>query len=113
MYDEGIYIEFITYRQLNKYGDIYEDTKKYLDDNGFKYHKLIVNSGMKGQVCQKENINLFIDDSPAQVENCLSYGVPAILYETNYNQNSPLKKAKTWQEIYEIVKKVKNGKWYL
>lgn len=113
MYDEGIYIEFITYRQLNKYGDIYEDTKKYLDDNGFKYHKLMVNSGMKGQVCQKENINLFIDDSPAQVENCLSYGVPAILYETNYNQNSPLKKVKTWQEIYEIVKKVKNGKWYL
>lgn len=68
---------------------------------------------MKGQVCQKENINLFIDDSPTQVEDCLYYGVPAILYETNYNQNSPLKKAKTWQEIYEIVKKVKNGKWYL
>ena len=101
LYDEGNYICFITYRQFK---DNYNKTKKWLDKHGFKYHKLITNSGLKGSVCNRENIDLFIDDSLRQVLSASDYGIKSLLIDTIYNRDyQEIKRISNWDQIYEEV----------
>ena len=105
LYDEGYYICFITYRQENDSKDVYDKTYKYLVDNGFKFNKLITNSGLKGKVCVDEDINLFIDNSLNQIEDVNKRGIETIMFATKYNKDYKGKKMSSWKEIYKEIRR--------
>lgn len=103
LYDEGYEIYFITYR---KFENAYDVTKKYLDDNNIKYHKLIVNSGDKGKICSDEHINIFIDDSISHLDSALKHNknINLLLVDMPYNRNNNIyKRVSNWNEIYNII----------
>ena len=103
LYDEGYEIYFITYR---KFKNAYRVTKKYLDDNNFKYHKLIVNSGDKGKICSDEHIDIFIDDSISHLDSAYKYNknIKLLLVDMPYNKNNNIyKRVFNWDDIYNII----------
>lgn len=110
LYDEGFEIYFITNR-TNKYPKVLENTKKWLNQKGYKYNKLFMRCNDKGELCKDLGVDLFIDNTYEHIESALSYGVDAILFETVYNKDvDEVKRMKDWKEIYKYVKEVYNGK---
>lgn len=107
LYDEGHKIIFITRR--NKKGSSKGCTKKWLKQNGFKFHKLILDAVDKGEICAKQKIDLFIDDSAVHIYEALEYNIDTFLIDTPRNKKEKnLPRIKGWKEIYEYVnKKVK------
>ena len=106
LYELGHKVYFITARGID-HTDPYKTSKDYLDKHGIKYEKILVGSLDKAQVCEKEHIDLFIDDS---VKHCLAVsklGIDVLLFEAYYNKYcTDVKHVKSWQEIYEYVKAV-------
>ena len=105
LYDDGNYICFITYRQDNDSKETYEDTYQYLKKYGFKFNKLITNSGMKGQVCVNEEIDIFIDNSISQIDDVNKRGIETIMFLTPYNKSYKGKKLGSWKDIYNEIRK--------
>ena len=110
MYDEGFEIYFITYR-TNKYPKVLENTKKWLNDNGYKYNKLFMRCEDKGELCKELGVDVFIDNTYEHIDSALSYGIDAILFDTVCNQDiDGIKRMKDWNDIYNYIKEVYNGK---
>lgn len=105
LYDEGNEIYFITYRKDKYITDPYLLSKNWLDKQGFKYHKLIANSGDKGIVCYNNKIDLFIDDSVIHCADVSAYNIKSLLFTTMYNKdNNEFKRVNNWKEIYNLIK---------
>lgn len=99
-------IVFITARSTLGKDFSYKICSDYLKNNGIYYDKLIVNSTNKYDVCKRENISIFIDNS---IKNCLMVSklpnTKVLLYENKYNEDCPyFKHVKNWIEIYNILK---------
>ena len=96
-----------------KYGQMQDMTKKWLDKNNIKYDKIIFSSdNEKVNECIKNNIDIMIEDSP---KNILSIALkkPVIKYECIYNQNITgpnIITAYSWYQIYDIIEKIKGEK---
>ena len=67
LHNEGHKIYIITARDSEFHEDPYKLSKDWLDKNNIYYDELIVNARNKLEVCQRKNIDLFIDD---QLANC-------------------------------------------
>ena len=105
IHDMGVNITFITYRQSRNGMSSYDESKKWLDRYGFCYDKLISDSGDKGIVCERENIDLFIDDSVSQISDCNKHHIKTLLYNTIYNKYAKnYNRVSSWEEIYNIVR---------
>ena len=59
LYDEGNEIYFITYRS-GKDKRVYEMTRDWLSNKGFKYNKLFMDGSNKGMICKNNQVDLFI-----------------------------------------------------
>ena len=104
LYDEGCTIIFITARGKG-HTNPYKQTKDYLDRHGIKYHKIIVNATNKAEVCQKEKIDLFIDDSVRNCKIVSELGIETILFERYYNKDDQdFHHVKSWDETYNYIK---------
>ena len=104
LYDEGHHIFFITARGRG-HTDPYKDSKEYLDKHKIKYDKIIVDSGDKSKVCQREHIDLFIDDSAKHCKAVSKLGIDVLMFDAYYNQEyHEFKHVKSWDEIYEYIK---------
>ena len=104
LYDLGHSVTFITARSKD-HTDPYEASKKYLDKHHIKYDKLIVRADKKDEVCLKEKIDLFIDDSIKHCQSVTNTGIEVIMFETAYNKDiKDIKHLKSWEEIYEYIK---------
>lgn len=105
LYDEGNEIYFITFRKPKYVKDPYKTTKEYLDNNGIKYNKLIVDSGSKNDECVKYKIDLFIDDSAKHCTDVMNEGVDTILFTNGYNKGEKgFNRKNNWSEIYNYIK---------
>ena len=106
LYEEGNEIYFITRRK-----DCFKGrhlTKKWLKKYGFKYHKLLLGSVKKGEICAENNINYFIDNEENNVIEATSKGVDSILKGTIYNKNEKaLNRIEDWEDIYNYINGVK------
>lgn len=49
------------------FDEIEKINKKWLEENQIPYNKLIISADDKSKVCQKENIDIFIDDKYNQL----------------------------------------------
>ena len=110
LFDEGNEIYFITYRS-GKDKIVYEMTRDWLSNKGFKYNKLFMDGSNKGMICKNNQIDLFIDNSYEHIESANMYGIPSILFNTIYNKDIPdVNRKYNWEEIYNYVKEVSDGK---
>lgn len=100
---EGHEIYIITARDSEFHDDPYKYSKYWLDKNKIYYDKLIVNAREKSSVCEKEKIDLFIDDQP---NNCLSVsniGIHTIMITDKAYNYDKIKQLKDWNEIYNYI----------
>ena len=109
LYYEGNEIYFITYRS-GKNKNVYNMTREWLNNKGFKYHKLFMDGSNKGLICKENQVDLFIDNSYEHIESANMYGIPNILFNTVYNKDIPdVNRKYDWKEIYEYIKEVSDG----
>ena len=98
-------IIFITARSTLGFDDSYKISYEYLKANDIYFDELIVGANNKYDVCKKNNIDIFIDNS---VHNCSGVSkldnVDVLLFENRYNKScDKFKHVKSWDEIYEYV----------
>ena len=104
LYKLGHTIYFITSRG-SSYSNSYDLTKSYLDNHGIKYDKLYTFTKDKSDICVKENIDLFIDDSFKHCKNVKEKGIEVLMFNTYYNkEHTEFKHVHSWNEIYEYIK---------
>ena len=107
LHNEGHKIYIITARDSEFHEDPYKLSKDWLDKNNIYYDELIVNARNKLEVCQRKNIDLFIDD---QLANCtkLSEAGIKVIRITEYNdiQHGDIINKKNWNEIYNYIKEM-------
>lgn len=97
-------IIFITARPDYSFDNAYLFTKKFLDENNIYYDKIIVNGENKKQICAKENIDIFIDDSKNNCESVSELGIKVLMYENYFNEDETrFKKVNNWKEILKEV----------
>lgn len=87
-------------------GLIQKKTKKWLNNHGVKYHKLFMGHIDKREICNENNINLFIDDSLKTCEEIESIGIKTLLMEsrrTKEMDTENISKVKDWLEIREKI----------
>lgn len=105
---DGNKIYIITARDYELHDNPYALSKNWLDKNGIKYDKLIVNARDKSKICKEENIELFIDD---QLANCIKLDEQGIkvIRITNYEEkHGTIVNKKNWYEIYDYINIIKN-----
>lgn len=104
LYMLGHKVFFITARGKET-KDIYNVTKKYLDNYQIKYEKLIIDASDKARFCVEEKIDLFIDDSFKHCDAISKLGIDVLMFETAYNKEyKQFRRVKSWKEIYEYIK---------
>lgn len=104
-------IYFITSRSDFDLINPYELTKSYLDKNGFKYNKLLINSLKKDEVCMQHKIDLFIDDSVKHCTSVSKLGIPVLLINAPYNKKvRKFKRVFNFKEIYYIIERSNYGR---
>ena len=82
----------------------YNDSKKFLDNNDLFFDKLIVDSNNKAEVCQKENISLFIDDKESVCDDLSYHGIDVIKMARIDENTSKYNTFNNWEEILEYIK---------
>ena len=98
-------IIFITARSDEYFDNTYDLCKNYLDKHNIKYNKLIVNAHNKGEICKKESIDIFIDDSLKNCDSISNYGIKVLLYDQKYNElDNKYERVNSWKEIYDKIK---------
>ncbi len=99
---EGIRIRIITHRLFIKHfhQEAVRQTVEWLDSHGFPYWDLCFMKD-KDQV----GADVYIDDSPANIETLRSFGHKAIVYRNTTNQHLPKPYANNWEEVEKIVRK--------
>ena len=104
LYELGHNVIFITSRGID-HTNAYKTSKDYLDKYHIKYERIITGCQDKSEVCEREHIDLFIDDS---VKHCLSVskkGIDTLLFETYYNKDcNDIKHVASWIDVYNYIK---------
>lgn len=107
--ENGHKLILITARFENLRANIVEVTKKWLKENGIEFDKLIVDSQNKLEIAQKENIDIFFDDSIRNCEMVSSGNIKTFMIKTQNNEfyeNEKIIKVNSWDEFYEKIKEV-------
>ena len=105
LYQEGNEIIFITRRQNDLKTRM--KTKKWLKNMGFKYNKLVLGGEHKDEICNKYQIDFFIDNDLKNVIEVSSEGIPCVLKGTQFNDvDSEYRRIESWDDIYDYIKEV-------
>lgn len=106
LYEEGNEIILISRR--NNDLETFNVTRQWLFQKGFKYHQLFLGTCDKGNFCEDNKIDIFIDNEEANVRAVLDKNIKALLIATNENDNvMDLVRLQTWDEIYDYINEVK------
>ncbi len=104
--EEGYKIFIITARDSFHLTDPYEKSLKWLEKNDIPFDKLIVGSKYKSEVCQKERIDIMIDDSFHQCSYIADHLKIKVFMMASFNNNVAYKgitRVHDWQEIYHLI----------
>lgn len=102
----GYEIIIITARNSNYYKNPYEYTKNWLDKNNIPYTKLIVNAKSKKEICERENVSIFVDDMPS---NCLEVNglsnIKVFIMDNkdNYLDDNSIIRINNFKDLYENI----------
>lgn len=84
----------------------------YLQKNGICFDKLYISGGTKKEFCEKENIDVFIDDS---IRNCLcvkELGIDVLCFDPLHDCD--IYHVNNWDEVENYIEKRPNligGLW--
>lgn len=104
LHTDGNEIIIITARDSEFHDDPYKQSESWLNKHNIYFDKLIVNARKKGEICQQEQIDLFIDDS---ISNCLDvakYGIKTILLNKQKMKDNTIISFDNWKDIYDYIK---------
>ncbi len=96
-------IIIITARWEKGFGKIKRMTKKWLQKNNIHYHKLYIGHLDKRGIAQKNNIDLFIDDSIKNCYDIQKLGIKTFIMTSKQNENFDTKeiiRVNNWKDIY-------------
>ena len=114
LHNDGHLIYIITGRDNGEYSELYNMTKKWLDENNIYYDNLILTDAYdihaKSLECLKNDIDIMIDDSVRICSDLITSGITTILMDTPYNRKINIKRVKNWEEFYEFVSSYKENK---
>lgn len=98
--DAGVWIRIVTHRLYVNWGHeaAAGDTVAWLDEARIPYRDLCF-LGAKSDV----GADAYIDDGPHNIENLRSAGRTAIVFDQPYNRHLGGLRARTWDEVEEIV----------
>ena len=99
---KGHEIVIITARDDYFHDDPYLLSKTWLDKHNIYYDKLIVNARDKKEVCNEQNIDIFIDDN---IYNCLTVqtlGIDVICFNEN-KEKEKLNSYTAWKDINKYI----------
>ncbi len=110
--DKGNEIYLITARGENFefFRGSEEVTKKFLEDNGIHYNKIIFNAINKAQLCLDNQIDLMIDDSVEHCEDVKNVGIKSIVFTSEVNKNvaTTIERVNNWLELELILNEMLN-----
>lgn len=97
----GHEIIFITSRGEKRFKGTEKTTLEYLKAHNIEYTDIIFNSFEKQIDCQKNNIDIMIDDSVKNCELVRKNGIKAILYTSGINKtiSTDIERVESWTEI--------------
>ncbi len=102
--EAGHRIVIITGRTTASYTDPYKTSAEELSRGGIVYDKLICTHA-KGKACREENIDVLIDDLPANCEDAVRHGCAAILFHCKSNEGAETScpRARDWKSVLAAV----------
>ena len=109
---QGHKIYLITARWDMKKDNVEEITKQWLKENNVEYDGLFLNASDKLELVQKNNIDIFIDDSFKNCKNIVD-NTRAKVYMMNSRVNGSLddekiKRVFSWPEVYDLINREEN-----
>ena len=105
--NQNFEIHFISSRPNLK--PFQRSTVKWLKNNNIEYSKLVFACNNKAEYCKKHNLDIIIDDTFENCENCCYFGIPSIWLVNEYNKQdynkhiSKIHIANNWQDINNAV----------
>lgn len=88
-------------------GSVKKYLKKWLKTHHIKYDKILTNRTDKENVCQENNIDIMIDDSPNYVSKINEKGIKTILFSSHFNKDyshNLNRRAETWLDVFDVFK---------
>ena len=101
--NEKAEIYFVSARSDKSFKSPHEQTTKWLKDNDIKYKKLFTNVINKSTILKENKIDLFIDDNENNCKEALKTNIDTIIFESNYNKDSKIKRYSNWYQILEYI----------
>ena len=87
-----------------------ESLKKYGIDKGILYDKIIFEGANKGDVCEKEKIDLFVDDSPTNCMHVRERGINVLAFKSGITADAidqtDLPSVSSWDELYDKINSI-------
>lgn len=102
--EQGHKIIIITGRTTAFYTDPYKTTREELEKGGIPYDKLICTLD-KGNACAEEQIDVLIDDVPANCDAAVRSGASAILFTSKANRGmeAAYTRVADWKEVIDRI----------
>ena len=112
--DEGHIITIITARSDAIRDGVVDTTlkslKKYGIDKGILYDKIIFEGANKGDVCEKEKIDIFVDDSPINCMHVKERGINVLAFKSRITADAidqtDLQSVSSWDELYDKINSI-------
>lgn len=89
------------------YGTMQQMVKKWLEEMGIEYDKLIFTKGSKLPYCEENNIDIMIEDSPTNIVD-ISSKIPVLCFHNSYNRKIEGKNITRVYSWYDVLTKIEN-----
>lgn len=114
--DEGkeIYIitaRYLTNRDTAERQKMREIVKNWLKENKIYYDKIIFSPEDKIEICQKNSIDVMIEDKAENINN-ISKNIPVICFNARYNKQCNGKNIYRCYSWYDVYQKMKEDKFF-
>lgn len=88
--------------------ELIDDAKEKFEKNNIEFDKYYWNIHNKAEICQKENVDIMIDDNWENCESIASSGIKTLYFKATdlkiLKEIEYLKQVTNWGEIYRIIK---------
>ena len=80
-------------------------TNKFIYDNKLPIEKIYYDCHNKSDICKLESIDLMVDDNIDVCASVKKEGIDYLLFDSENNQSSNFKRVKSWEEVYDYVRR--------
>ncbi|MDD4110459.1 MAG: hypothetical protein PHS54_02780 [Clostridia bacterium] len=109
LHNEGHEIIIITARSDEELKTPEKISIKWLKKNKLPFDKIVVNANDKGKVCKENNIDVFIDDLPRNIDRVVSTGIKTFIMNSVTNEHFNIKgvtRVYSFVDFYRHIKKM-------